>query len=198
MAGIGLLQRKMAKTAGLLMKDVLRPMWQADRSPVVSSGKDVDASAAAPAPAPDAAAPANALPLERILAEEYVALIYVNFVVTVLLRIRTMIICAIGLYVFLVLSVNTYPFEPHPALQTLSVFLIILLGAAVAFVYSEMHRDPILSRLADSEPGELGWDFWLKLLSAAALPLFSLLATQFPEINQLLTSWLQPALEAVK
>ena len=109
-----------------------------------------------------------------------------------------MIVCAIGLYVFLVLSLNTYPFEPHPALQSLSVLLIVLLGAAVAFVYSEMHRDPVLSRLTSSEPGELGWDFWLKLGSAAAIPLFSLLATQFPEINQVLTSWLQPALEAVK
>jgi hypothetical protein len=222
MAGVALLQKKMARTAGLLMRDVLRPMWLADRSPVVSSGKDVDDAKAEHAkksklpqsvehepkpqdPAAGSAAPAavaspfvDPLSLQRVLAEEYVALIYVNFIVTVLLRIRTMIICAIGLYVFLVLSVNTYPFEPHPALQTQSVLLIILLGAAVAFVYSEMHRDPILSRLADSEPGELGWDFWLKLISAAALPLFSLLATQFPEINQLLTSWLQPALEAVK
>ncbi len=96
------------------------------------------------------------------------------------------------------LSVNTYPFESHTALQTLSVILIGLLGAAVAFVYTEMHRDPILSRLTSSEPGQLGWDFWLKLLSAAAIPVFSLLATQFPEINQLLFSWLEPALQAVK
>jgi len=97
-----------------------------------------------------------------------------------------------------VLSVNAYPFEPHPALQTLSVVLIVLLGAAVGYVYTEMHRDAILSNLTSREPGELGWEFWLKLLAAAAIPVFSLLATQFPEINQLLFSWLQPALEAVK
>jgi hypothetical protein len=208
MSGIEVLQKMMAKTAGQLMQGVLEPFWHEERSPVVSVGTDVEEGRANHSKKsgdkgenesdPDNSMPPGSLPPVRVLAEEYVALIYVNFLITVLLRIRTMIVCAIGLYVFLVLSVNSYPFEPHPALQTLSVVLIVLLGAAVGYVYSQMHRDPVLSRLTSSEPGELGWDFWLKLGSAAAIPLFSLLATQFPEINQLLTSWLQPALEAVK
>ena len=207
MAGIEALQKRMAKIAGRLMVDVLSPLWHGDRLPVVSVGTDLeegkdkhsaDSGSKQSKPKEDDADPPERVSLLRLLAEEYVALIYVNFLVTVLLRIRTMIVCAIGLYVFLVLSLNAYPFEPHPALQSLSVLLIVLLGAAVGFVYTEMHRDPVLSRLTSSEPGELGWDFWLKALSAAAIPLFSLLATQFPAINQVFTSWLQPALEAVK
>jgi hypothetical protein len=138
------------------------------------------------------------LPLTRLLAEEFVALVYVNFLITVLLRMRTMVMAAIGMYVFIVLSMNVYPFEPHAALQTLAVVLLAVMGAALAFVYAQMHRDQILSRLTSTTSGELGWDFWLKLASAGAIPVFSLLAVQFPEINRFLFSWLEPALQAVK
>jgi hypothetical protein len=41
-------------------------------------------------------------------------------------------------------------------------------------------------------------DFWIKFASAAAIPVFSLLAAQFPGINQFLFSWLEPALQAMK
>jgi hypothetical protein len=61
-----------------------------------------------------------------------------------------------------------------------------------------MHREAILSRLTSTKAGELGWDFWLKFASAAAIPVLSLLAGQFPEINQILFSWLEPALQAMK
>jgi len=165
------------------MCDVLKPLWDEDSAPVVS----VDKRTVTPSISP-----------LRALAEEYAALTYVNFLVTVLLRMRTMVVCATGMYVFIVVSMNVYPFEPHPALQTLAIVLLVLPGAVVAYVYAEMHREAILSRLTSKGTGELGWDFWLKLASAGAIPVFSLLAVQFPEINQFLFSWLEPALQAVK
>jgi hypothetical protein len=61
-----------------------------------------------------------------------------------------------------------------------------------------MHRDAILSRLTSTTAGELGWDFWLKFISAGAIPVFSLLAVQFPEISKFLFSWLEPAVQAIK
>ena len=177
------LQKHLAKTAAVLMQTVLKAAWSAERSPVVS--QDTQATSAL-------------LPPVRLLAEEFVALIYVNFVVSVLLRIRNMVICAGGLYVFIVCSISVYPFEPHPALQTLSVVMLLFGAATVGSVYAGMHRDAILSRLTATNAGELGLDFWLKFASAGAIPLFSLLAVQFPEINQVLFSWLEPALQAVK
>jgi hypothetical protein len=101
-------------------------------------------------------------------------------------------------FVLIVLSMNVYPFEPHPALQTLAVGLAIAMVAVIGYVYAKMHRDSILSLMTSNTPGELGWDFWLKLGSAVAIPVFSLLAVQFPEINQFLFSWLEPALQAAK
>jgi hypothetical protein len=183
MQKIDTLQGEMAKMAAVLIADVLKPLWDAETALVVSEDEKVPKVPVSPF---------------RALAEEYAALTYVNFLVTVLLRMRTMVINAIGIYVLIVISMNVYPFEPHPALQTLAIVLLASLGAAVGIVYAEMHREAILSRLTSTGTGELGWDFWLKLLSAGAIPVFSLLAVQFPQINQFLFSWLEPALQAVK
>ena len=95
-------------------------------------------------------------------------------------------------------SISVYPFEPHPALQVLAVALLVAMGAMVGFVYAEMHRDAILGRLTSTNAGELGWDFWWKFISAGAVPVFSLLAVQFPEIGRFLFSWLQPLLQSAK
>jgi hypothetical protein len=183
MADVEKLQVGMATTGAILMKGVLKPLWDEEEFPVVSS---------------DDRMKKKPLPTYQAMMEEYVALIYVNFLVSVLLRIRTLVISAGGIYVFLVLSMNTYPFEPHPALQTLAVVLLLAMGGAVGYVYAGMHRETILSKLTSTEPGQLGLDFWIKFASAGAIPVFSLLAAQFPSINQFLFSWLEPALQAMK
>jgi len=180
---VEVLQKEMARTAAVMIRDVLKPLWDEDKDLAVSSDERLEKTP---------------LPLYRAMAEEYAALVYVNFLVSVLLRIRTLVISAGGMYVFIVLSMNTYPFEPHPALQTLAVCLILVMAGAVGYVYAEMHREAILSRLTSTRPGELGLDFWIKFASAGAIPVFSLLAAQFPSINQFLFAWLEPALQAMK
>jgi hypothetical protein len=173
----------MARTGAILMTGLLKPLWEEEASPVVSTDPRIEKAP---------------LPVYRAMAEEYVALVYVNFLVSVLLRMRTLVITAGGMYVFIVLSMNTYPFEPHLALQTLAVVLLLVMGGTIGFVYAEMHRETILSKLTSTEPGELGLDFWIKFVSAGAIPVFSLLAAQFPGISKFLFSWLEPALQAMK
>jgi hypothetical protein len=184
MKSVESLHKEMAKTGAILIRDVLTPMWIEDE--------------ATPSVSTDDLLVKTPLPPFRAMAEEYAALVYVNFLVSVLLRIRNLVIAAGGLYVLIVLSVNVYPFEPHPALQTLAVVLLLVMCGAIGYVYAEMHREVILSRLTSTAPGELGLDFWIKFASAAAIPVFSLLASQFPSINQFLFSWLEPALQAMK
>ena len=184
MKDIESLQKQMAKTGAILIRDVLNPMWEEDDE--------------APAVSTDERLAKTPLPPFRAMAEEYAALVYVNFLMSVLLRIRTLVISAGGLYVFIVMSMNVYPFEPHPALQSLAVVLLLIMVGTVGYVYAEMHREVILSRLTSTAPGQLGADFWIKFASAAAIPVFSLLAAQFPSINQFLFSWLEPALQAMK
>jgi len=62
----------------------------------------------------------------------------------------------------------------------------------------QIRRDATLSLITDTSPGELGGDFWLKLLQFGALPLLSLLAAQFPEVANFLFSWLEPATQALR
>jgi len=76
--------------------------------------------------------------------------------------------------------------------------LFIVIGITVGIVYAQMHRDATLSHMTDTTPGELGFDFYIKMAAFGAVPLLSLLSAQFPEVNRFLFAWLQPALEALK
>jgi len=71
-------------------------------------------------------------------------------------------------------------------------------GLAVFVVYSQMFRDATLSHLTNTKPGELGWDFWIKILSFGIGPLFGLLATLFPNFSSTFMSLLQPGLSSIK
>ena len=61
-----------------------------------------------------------------------------------------------------------------------------------------MYGNPLLSCITNTEPGELGMDFWVRIGTFVVVPLLSLLSVQFPEINYFLFSWLQPALQSIK
>ena len=109
---------------------------------------------------------------------------------------RTLIVITAGMYVFLLLAVTVYPVEPKLTLRPLLIGLLFFLVAIVAMVYAQMHRDATLSLLTDTKPGELGGDFWIRIMSFAALPLLSLVVAQFPDVYNFLFSWLPPAMQA--
>jgi hypothetical protein len=61
-----------------------------------------------------------------------------------------------------------------------------------------MHRDPILSRITETNANELGFDFYVRIISFGALPVFTWLAYQFPEIGSAVFKFIQPGLDVVK
>jgi hypothetical protein len=111
---------------------------------------------------------------------------------------RTMVVAAIGMYIFILLAISSYPFSPSPMIFTLALTLIVLLVSAIGIVYAQMHREATLSRLTDTKEGELGSEFWLQFGSAGALPILTLFAAQFPAISRVVYSFLQPILQSVK
>jgi hypothetical protein len=131
-------------------------------------------------------------------AEELVCVTYLGFAQNVLGRIRTMALGIVWLFVAITISVSTYPFDPRPTLNKTLVFLFLAVGAAVTFVYAEMSRDSTLSRVTNTTPGELGTEFWFRIIGFGVGPLIGLLAYIFPGITDFLFSWFQPSMTALQ
>jgi hypothetical protein len=187
---VGAFQKAMANAVAKTMV-FLVPEWASARSPVLDEQNT------------GARRTQGQLELDPIddtvrVAEHFVCTHYVNFILMVLVRIRAFMTAIVGMYVLIVLAFNVYPFEPSLVLRTLMAILLVFIVGIAALVYGGMHRDITLSHITDTTPGELGGDFWLRMTSFVALPLFSLAAAAFPEFSRLLFSWLEPALEALK
>jgi len=61
-----------------------------------------------------------------------------------------------------------------------------------------MHKDATLSRITNTTPGEVGFEFWFKLVGFGIGPVLGLLTTHFPAIADFVLSWLQPGLQSIK
>jgi len=136
------------------------------------------------------AEPPNQAPATQ-LAEQFVCLFYLNFILSVIFRMRTLVMSAAGIYVFALFSFSSYPFEPRSSFHVLMVILFFLVAGTVGIVLAQMHRNGTLSRITKTVPGELGIDFWLRLSAFVSVPLLSLIAAQFPEVSNTLASWLE-------
>jgi hypothetical protein len=78
------------------------------------------------------------------------------------------------------------------------IALFMMSSATLVFVYAGMHRDATLSHVTNTTPGELGYEFWMKLLVFVAPPLLGLLTRVFPGMTDFFFAWLQPGLSSLK
>jgi hypothetical protein len=185
-------QEQIAATAGLMLTHLLVPAWRKEEHSLIlvsSRGSDQDERKQS---SPES--------LQEYIrnAEELVCLTYLGFAQNMLGRIRTMVIAALGLFVAATLSASTYPFDPRPVLSGVLFVLLIVVGTVVVLVYAGMHRDATLSHVTNTNPGELGSEFWFKLVGYGAVPLLGLITTMFPELPGFLFSWLQPGITSLK
>jgi hypothetical protein len=131
-------------------------------------------------------------------AEELVCLTYLGFAQNLLGRIRTIVLGGVYLFVAATIAVSSYPFDPRPLLSGALLFLFIAFGGVVVFTYADMFRDATLSHVTNTKPGELGSEFWFKVLGYGAAPLLGLITQVFPEWSGVLFSWLQPGLSSLR
>jgi hypothetical protein len=101
-------------------------------------------------------------------------------------------------FILLVVALCVYPFEGQRYIEFAIVCLFVMAGATVGTVFAQMDRDPLLSRLNETKPNQLGLSFVYRMISYGALPLITLLASLVPNIGNFLQSWLQPALQSLK
>lgn len=132
------------------------------------------------------------------LAEELLVVRYVALIRAVLVNIRYLMVFVAAVFVLTLVAWNTYPFQPHALIDWCFTILLALTSIGFITVFAQMHRNAILSRITDSTPNELGWDFYLRLITFGAIPVLTWLAYQFPQIGGSLYRILQPGLQVVK
>jgi hypothetical protein len=111
---------------------------------------------------------------------------------------RAILLGIVWLFVATTLAFASYPFQPLNALGAVFMAVFALFGAVTIVVYAQMCRDATLSHITDTNPGELGWEFWSRLATFGIGPLLGLLTTLFPSISDFLFSWFQPSVGALK
>ena len=193
-------QEELAATAACVMKQIIFPAWNKEteslliavqQSGDVSEDNDEKDNQHA-----DHARKAVKAPVQA--AEEFFVLPYLGFIQNTIGRIRSIAISMLALFVAATLAVSSYPFDPLPAIGAIFLITFVLIGVTTVFVYAEMHRDATLSRITNKRPGELGFDFWAKLVAFGIGPLIGLLTTLFPSMTDFIVSFLQPGAQAIK
>ncbi len=182
-------QQMLAATAGCIMKQVILPEWQTETQSLIRCEDTSDKSSNTAS---------SCLPPHISAAEEYFVLPYLGFIQNTLGRVRTLVLSIVSLFVAATLAVSTYPFDPLPVIGAVFLILFALVGSIMVFAYSEMCRDTTLSHIANTNPGELGSQFWVRLAAFGLGPLLGLLTTLFPSMTDFIVSFLQPGAQAIK
>ena len=137
-------------------------------------------------------------PLHICLAEEFVAIRYVSVIRAVLVNIRHLMAFVSFAWVLSMIAWNSYPFRPREAINLIFTLLFVLLGFGAVWVFSQMYRDVLLSRITRTEGNELGSEFYIRVAMFGAIPLLTWLAYHFPAVGAAVLKYLQPGIEAVK
>lgn len=101
--------------------------------------------------------------------------------------------------ILLLVTVSVYPFEPRRVLLFQLGGLISLGILTSTVVVLQIERNKILSHLAGTNPERITWHRTLisRMGLYAGLPIFSLLASQFPEVRQVLFDWIEPVFKVL-
>jgi hypothetical protein len=190
-------QHAQAFTAGVVIANVLLPAWQKEKESLIveRSGSETKSGEVG---AKELVIPVEHLPAHIRAAEEFVVLPYLAFIQNILGRIRTIGLGSLWLFLGTTLALSSYPFDPLNILGLIFLAVFVLYGGVAVVVYSQISRDATLSHITDTNPGELGWEFWQRVGAFGVAPLIGLLTTLFPSISEFVFSWIQPSAQALK
>ena len=210
-----------AKISKQLGELVLMPYWASHRLSYVASS-DTEPAATSPeagaaAQAFSAAAGASSGSPDRLRdaaaqlserkqitpeayrhASKYVALQYSIFIGYVLQHLQNLLLCSIAGFVLIVIALNCFAFQFPEALSCVIAAVLVLSAIAVVTVLAQLERDPIVSRLSGTHEWELGKDFYIRVIAYGALPVLTVISTQFPAVSRFLTSWVEPAVSKLQ
>lgn len=146
---------------------------------------------------PDEAGASN--PVGRWLkaAEDLVALQLVVYLEWVTQQLRVLALFLLLSLVLTILLLAGYPFYPRHLVMLCFVAVLLAAVGAVLYVNIRMSRDETLSRIAKTTPGKISWNanFVGNLVTFGAVPLLTLLGSEFPQLRTALFSWAKPLLD---
>jgi hypothetical protein len=172
-----------------VLRNILLPFWNTE-----TTSLSLDSSPTGKRDEKSAADDSNVKLSESLTirtAEEFVCFHYVAFIQNILARLRTMVLSMSYLFVSVCLAISFYPFVPRTQIGLWLLVDLLLIAAAVIYVYVGMERDTILSYITNTRPG-LSAEFYLKTAGFLAGPILGLLTAQFPAISESVLSWFQP------
>ena len=128
---------------------------------------------------------------------EFVTLHAIGFIRYVFSQIQNSLWSATTGVFILLLGVAAYHFQPQRAVYVLIWSVVVIMAGWTIYVFADMERDTILSKIGDSTPGEVSvfkGGLFGRAVAYAGAPLITLVLTQFPDISQPLRGWLEPLL----
>ena len=182
-----------ARFCSLLLEGLLVPWWDRERTGFVEEGgltkeEDKDKS--------KESGPSEPSLIQ--LAEELIVVRYVALIRAVLINIRYQMLLVATTFVLALIAWNSYPFQPHALIDWCFTLLLATLSLGFIWVFAQMHRNAILSRITHTTANELGWEFYLRVATFGAVPVLTWLAYQFPAIGGSLYKIIQPGLQVAK
>jgi hypothetical protein len=191
-----------------LLTTVLIPYWKNERVGLVASEEIAELPIKArrsethvehpSLPMELHAGPTSEEPARILVAEEFLAIRYISLIRAVLSNMRYLMIFVSASFVLAMAAWNSYPFQPRQWVDWLFTGFMLFLGSGVIWVFAQMHRNPILSRITDTKANELGWDFYLRIASYGAVPVLAWLTYQFPDVGSIISKFLQPGVPVLK
>ncbi len=182
-AGYMAAQSALAATADSLV-EYLQPIWKRGGSSILDEAKDGG----------------NKHPDEQpplVYAFEFVAMRYLAFIRYVMLQLRNLLtFLTLGFLAF-AFALMSYPFQGERLTAWIITLVFSGITAVVVFVFAQMKMDPTLSRITNRDAGKLGFEFFHRALAFGALPLLTVLASNFNGVGRLLFSWIEPALKTL-
>lgn len=131
--------------------------------------------------------------------QDFAAVRLISYVRAVFAHLRSSLLGALVPGFLLLLAISTYEVQPKRLLflsvwSALAAFVLLTI-----WTFVQMDRNPILSAIGDTNSGEVNLDrsFIQSVLTYGILPLLGLVATRFPQIERLLSGYLNPLMRFV-
>jgi hypothetical protein len=124
------------------------------------------------------------------LAEDFLAGRLAHLLATIFPHMQNLIFTSVAGLLLLLFAVSSYPFQPHNVLLLFNWVIILSVVGLALGVFIQMSRDPVLSHLNGTKPGQISWDseFVFRIFTYGIVPILALLGAQFPQsVGQILS-----------